>query len=250
MEIPAHLHRAAVRLTHTETTLTYGIRERMQLSLRLPYDVKDVNIAYETLDGAPFTPPYGDIHHRTQTLRGLSDPTVQLDWMARPGLIVGAGLSMPLGDTVENPVVLGREGKEHQHIQFGSGTFRPSLSAQWSRPAFSVRVETRLSLYENDEGFRAPNNFLWSLGPTFRARGVTIDPRLQGQHQTLGKWNGEADEGEGFTNAGVRLQVSLPPYRGISVASAVYRELYSKGLHHDEKFRQGTTWSLSMMRRW
>ncbi|HYC62594.1 MAG TPA: hypothetical protein VEK79_23790 [Thermoanaerobaculia bacterium] len=242
------MHRAAVQLTHTETTLSYGLRERMQLSLRLPYDVKDVDIQYETLGGAPFTPPYGDIHHRTQTLRGISDPTVQFDWNARGNWTIGAGLSLPIGDTVENPIILGREGKEHQHIQFGSGTFRPVLAAQWSRPKFSARAEARLSLYENDEGFRAPNNFVWALGPTIRVRGIAIDPRLQGQHQTLGKWNGEPDEGDGFTNAGVRLQVALPQFRGISIAPGVYRELYSKGLHHEEDFRQGTTWSLSMSR--
>jgi hypothetical protein len=224
----------------------------VQLSLRLPYDVKAVHIAYETLDGAPFTPPYGDIHHRTQTLRGISDPTLHLEWMPHRGVTFGAGLSLPIGDTVENPILLGREGKEHQHIQFGSGTFRPTLSAQWWRPGERVtlfaRADARLSLYENGEGFRAPNTLLWSVGPSIHAGSVSIDPRLQGQHQTLGRWNGEADEGDGFTNAGVRLQISLPAYRGLAIAPGVYRELYSHGLHHEEKFRQGTTWSLAMTR--
>ena len=103
----------------------------MQLSLRVPYDVKAVQIGYETLDGAPFTPPYGDIHHRTQTLRGISDPTVAVDWMPRPSLMLGAGLSLPVGEIVPNPIELGREGLTHEHIQFGSGTFRPTLA----RPA-------------------------------------------------------------------------------------------------------------------
>lgn len=254
IEIPAHLHRAAVQLTHLETMLGYGLRERMQLSLRLPYDIKDVEIRYETLDGAPFTPPYGDIHHRTETLRGISDPTIGIDWMPRAGSqwMLGAGLSLPIGETVPNPIVLGREGRTHEHIQFGSGTFRPTLSAQWRRPgermALFARGEARLSLYENDKGFRAPNNFLWSFGPSLRIRGMSFDPRLQGQHQTLGKWDGEPDEGDGFTNMGARLQISLPMIRGISIAPGVYRELYSQGLHHEEKFRQGTTWSVSMSR--
>jgi hypothetical protein len=251
-EIPSHVHRAAVELTHVETTFSYGVRERMQVSLRLPYDVKAMVVRYETLDGAPFTPPYGDIHHRTQTLRGISDPTVAVDWMARPNLMLGAGLSLPLGEIVPNPIELGREGLTHEHIQFGSGTFRPSLSAQWwrrgERVTLSARGEARLSLYENREGFRAPNNFLWSFGPSIRVRSMTLDPRLQGQHQTLGKWDGEPDEGDGFTNAGVRLQLSLPPYRGFTIAPGVYHELYSQGLHHDEKFTQGTTWSVSMGR--
>jgi hypothetical protein len=245
------MHRAAVELTHVETTIAYGLRERMQLSLRVPYDVKAMTIGYETLDGAPFVPPYGDIHHRTETLRGLSDPTIALDWRAGSQWTLGAGLSLPIGETVENPIVLGREGKTHEHIQFGSGTLRPMLAAQWLRPgrvALIARAETTLSLYENDEGFRAPNSLLASFGPSIHLGRTTLDARLQGQHQTLGKWDGEADEGDGFTNAGVRLQLTLPMFRGISIAPGMYRELYSKGLHHDERFRQGTTWSLSMSR--
>jgi hypothetical protein len=253
MEIPPHLHRASVQLTHVETTATYGLRERMQLSLRLPYDVKERTIRYETLDGAPFVPPYGDIHHRSATLRGLSDPTLLLEWMPRSGFILGAGTSLPLGDTVPNPIELGREGQAHEHIQFGSGTFQPVFSAQWGRARERVtwlaNAEAKLSLYENGEGFRAPNTFFASAGPSFRVRGFSLDPRLQGQYQSLGRWNGEADEGDGFLNAGLRLQVTLPAVRGISVAPGVYRELYSRGLHHDEMFRQGTTWSLSMSRK-
>jgi hypothetical protein len=226
----------------------------MQLSLRIPYDVKAMKIGYETLDGAPFVPPYGDIHHRTETLRGLSDPTIAVDWLPRPAShwTFGAGLSLPIGDTVPNPIVLGREGKTHEHMQFGSGTFRPVLAAQWLRPgdriALSARGEARLSLYENDKGFRAPNNFVWSFGPGIRLGRTTIAPALQGQHQTVGKWNGEPDEGDGFTNAGVRLQITLPVFRGLTLAPGVYHELYSKGLHEDERFRQGTTWSMSMSR--
>ena len=34
--------------------------------------------------GAPFTPPYGDIHHRTETLRGVSDPSIGIEWSPLP----------------------------------------------------------------------------------------------------------------------------------------------------------------------
>lgn len=61
--------------------------------------MKDVEIAYETLEGAPFTPPYGDIHHRTQTLRGISDPSIGVDWMPRASVMFGAGLSLPIGSS-------------------------------------------------------------------------------------------------------------------------------------------------------
>jgi hypothetical protein len=256
MVIPPHLHRAAVQLTHYELGASYGLRDRLQLSLSLPYDVKAMTIRYTTLDGGPFVPPYGDIHHRTETLTGISDPTLSVEWSPRPGAgpqrwLFGLGASLPAGHTVPDPIELGREGKTHEHIQFGSGTFRPVLTAQWSRSgdrvSFVAQGAAQLSLYQNREGFRAPNNLNWSLGPSIRLARLSLDPRLQGQHQSVGRWHGESDEGDGFNNAGLRLQLSLRPYHGITFAPAVYRELYSKGLA-GQTFRQGTTWSVSMMR--
>lgn len=223
----------------------------MQLSVRVPYDVKAMRIRYTTLDGAPYTPPYGDIHHRSETLTGISDPAVSVEWSPRPGWMFGAGTSLPAGHTVPNPIILGREGTKHEHIQFGSGTLMPSLTAQWARAAtrftFFARGEANLSLYENGEGFRAPHTFLWSAGPILRLRGVSFAPLLQGQVQSVARWDGEMDEGSGFSNGGVRLQISLPAYRGVIFGPGVYHELYSHGLH-DETFRQGTTWSLAVTR--
>lgn len=247
--IPPHEHHARMELTHTELEADYGLREKLQLELRLPYDVKAQRVRYTTLTGAPLLPPYGDIHHRTETLRGISDPSLSLGWAPAAGWIVGLGTTLPAGHTVPNPIVLGREGKTHEHIQFGSGTFEPLLTAQWTRGRFVVAGEAKLSLYENSHGFRAPSTFVWTAGPSFRLGSVSIDPRLNGQLQTLGRWSGEVDEGSGFRSGGVRLQLSAP-LRGFVIAPAVYRELWSRGVNRaaDETFRQGTTVSLSLVR--
>ncbi|HYI08048.1 MAG TPA: hypothetical protein VEK57_03160 [Thermoanaerobaculia bacterium] len=237
-------------LTRTDLAVTYGLRENLQLNVTLPYDVKALQIRYTTLDGEPFTPPYGDIHHRTETLTGISDAAVGVDWRVRPGWLAGAGVSLPIGHTEPNPIVLGREGEMHQHIQFGSGTLQPRLSLQYVRPgqvAFVGRAEARLSLYENGEGFRAPATFLWSAGPSMRIRGIGVDGRFEGQHQTLGRWDGEIDEGSGFTNGGFRVGVSFSAGE-LQIAPSVYRELFSHG-QHEETFQQGTTWSLTLSRR-
>lgn len=218
----------------------------MQLSLRLPYDVKAMRVRYTTLDNAPFTPPYGDIHHRTETLRGISDPSLTLEYSPRENWVVGFGTTMPFGHIEPDPIALGEGGKKHEHIQFGSGTFEPILSAQFANDRFVARGEAKLSLYENREGFRAPSTFVWSIGPTFRAGAFSIDPRLNGQRQTIGRWSGEADEGSGFDNGGVRLQLSMPA-GAFTIAPSVYRELWSRGLE-DETFRQGTTWGVAIIR--
>jgi hypothetical protein len=224
----------------------------MQLALRLPYDVKAMTVAYTTLDGAPFIPPYGDIHHRSETLRGISDPSVDVQWSPSPSWIAGIGTTLPFGHTVPDPIALGRAGLTHEHMQFGSGTFQPRLTVQWAQPfrrvTLAANADATLSLYENGKGFRAPRTILWSFGPSLPLpAGMFASLRVQGQRQSVGLWHGERDEGDGFDNTGVRLQLALPPLRGVVFAPAVYRELRSVGTG-DETFRQGTTWSVSMQR--
>jgi hypothetical protein len=245
--LPPHQHHVRLGLTHTELTAQYGLRENMQLAVRVPYDVKAMRVRYSLLDGgAPYTPPYGDIHHRTETLRGISDPSVRLEMAPRDGWVVGVGTTLPLGHIVPDPIALGNAGQTHEHIQFGSGTFEPILSAQWASPRFVAMTEARLSLYENRNGFRAPSTLIWSAGPTFRVGRISIGPRVNGQVQTLARWNGEIDEGSGFRDAGVRLQVAVPVGR-VVIAPSVHRQLWSHGLA-GQTFRQGTTWAVSLSR--
>jgi len=247
--IPPHMHRVRVGLTHYEMEAEYGLRPRMQLSLRLPYDVKDIRVRYTTLAGAPFVPPYGDIHHRTETLTGISDPSLMLDLSPAPHWQLGFGTTFPIGHTTEDPVRLGKEGLEHEHTQFGSGTFNPKLSVQWLRPgrvALFGRAEGRFTLYESSGGYRAPQSLVWTVGPSFRAGRVSIDPRLNGQFQGRARWHGEVDEGSGFHNGGVRLGLSVP-VGSFVVAPGVYHELWSHGFD-GQTFRQGTTWNLAVSR--
>ena len=247
--IEPHMHRARLRLTHYDLAAAYGLRETLQLNLTLPYDVKAMQIRYTTLDGGPFIPPYGDIHHRTETLTGISDAALGLEWRVRPQWVAGFGVSLPIGRTEPDPIVLGREGKTHEHIQFGSGTVQPRLSLEYTRPGrvtWFGRTEARVSLYENDEGFRAPSALTWSLGPTTRVRRAGVDLRFEGQHQSVARWSGEMDEGTGFTNGGARVGLSIP-IGPLQVAPSVYQELFSRGLH-GETFEQGTTWSLALSR--
>jgi hypothetical protein len=177
----------------------------------------------------------------------VSDLSLTMDVSPHADWMFGIGTTIPIGHIEPDPIDLGRRGITHQHIQFGSGTFQPKVSAQWSRRSFIARAEARLSLYENREGFRAPTILSWSLGPSIRAGRVTFDPRVTGQYQTIGRWHGEIDENSGFHNGGVRLQASAP-WRSIVIAPAVHRELWNRSLHHEETFRQPWTWSLMLSR--
>ena len=211
--IPDHRHVVRMTLYHSELTAGYGLSATTFLLARLPYDVKDQHVRYTTLDGQPFVPPYGDIHHRTETLRGFSDAELMAVVSPAPGWLAGAGFTLPIGKTELNPIVLGRLGLKHEHIQFGTGTVDPRLMLGWSR-AFG----------------RAAVTLAWA-----------------GQYQSIARWNGEKDEGTGFHNGGVFLGLSLDLGKGFQAAPGVYREVFSHSLSGDT-FHQGTTLSFAISR--
>ena len=221
-------------MTHVESIVDYGLRNNAQLELRVPYDVKAQRVRFTTLDGVPFTPVDADIHHRTETLRGISDPTWMLQWSARQW-IFGAGTTIPIGHTVEDPVRLGNHGLKHEHIQFGSGTFEPRLLAQWANANLFARAEATIPLYQSSKGYKPPYVLAWSAGPTFGHFTFMLD----GQHQTIAHWHGLTDEGTGFDAGGVRVLVALP----MNITAGVYRELWSHGFD-EQTFHQKTTLSL------
>ena len=244
--IPPHMHHVRLALSHTDLTIDRGVGANMQLSLRAPYDIKEMRVRYTTLDGAPFVPPYGDIHHRNETLRGISDASLMLDWSPRREWFFGAGTTLPIGHTVPDPVALGRLGLKHEHIQFGSGTFQPIVTAQWSGMRAFARIEDRLSLYQSGGGYRPPNTLTWTAGPIFTAGSVSIVPAISGQYQTIGRWHGQIDEGSGFQNGGAQLQIAARA-GAFMIMPGVYREIWSHGFG-GQTFRQGTTWSLAVQR--
>ncbi len=167
--IPPHEHRARLGLYRGDLSVGYGVKAGLLLSLRVPYEVKDQRIDYRTLEGEPFDPPYGDIHHRTERLDGFGDGELGLSLVPARDFLVGAGITLPFGRTEEDPIDLGRRGLKHEHIQFGSGTVDPTLAVQWSRPfgrlSLAASANARIPLYENRHGFQAPITVRWSLGP-------------------------------------------------------------------------------------
>ncbi len=249
--IPDHRHVVTLDLFHTELVADYGATGGLTASLRVPYDLKAQKVRYTDLAGEPYAPPYGDIHHRTETLRGVSDGQLTALFSLGGSVQVGAGLSIPLGRTEQNPIELGRQGRKHEHIQFGSGTFDPLVSAVWSLPVgplvVAASADAQVPLYANAKGYRAPATVRYSVGPSLPIGTTGLALQYAGQYQSLGRWNGEEDEGTGFHNGGIFLRASFLPWKGFRVSPGVYRELYSKSLS-DESFRQGTTWSLTLTR--
>ena len=119
----------------------------------------------DLLTGQPVVIP-NEIHHRNETLAGAGDPEITLlagrqtgPW----GMGARLGFTVPVGSTVVNPFMLGREGLPHEHFQFGTGTFDPSAAASISHPfaraVVSVIGRARVPFYANGHGYQAGRVF-------------------------------------------------------------------------------------------
>jgi hypothetical protein len=257
MTIPPHRHVIRLNLYHAELFAGYGVGAGSQVSLRIPYDVKDQRVRYTTLDGAPFVPPYGDIHHRTETLWGVSDADL-LYWKepsflqgATSGLAVALGTSLPIGKTVPDPVRLGLEGKKHEHLQFGSGTFDPrivvSAYQRAGRVLIGEAVDARLPVYQSPGGYRPPVNVQWGFGPSLPLGRWSLSLQYSGQYQSVGKWHGVEDEGTGFVSGGGILRATLLATPKTTLFAGIYGELFSRG-SSGQTFHQGISLSLGVSR--
>ncbi|HNN91711.1 MAG TPA: hypothetical protein PKI03_05565 [Pseudomonadota bacterium] len=160
---PAQWHSLKLFFSEVRLSANYGLLD--WLSADLMWSLRIVGIWFQLQDLArkPIDSPYGEeIHHRTETLVGLSDPWLSLravqQW-ERWALAVRLGVTLPVGATVENPFRLGREGQSHQHIQFGTGTVNPfsevEVQRQLGRFTVSAWMLSRVPLYANHHGYQA-----------------------------------------------------------------------------------------------
>ena len=143
------------------------------LSLDLMWSLRVVGIWFQlqNLERRPIDAPYGEeIHHRTETLAGLSDPWLGLRFAGHGeawAMSVRLGATLPVGSTVENPFRLGRQGQSHQHIQFGTGTVNPfaeiAVQRQLGRFTLGAWFLTRTPLYQNRHGYKGSAQILGGL---------------------------------------------------------------------------------------
>jgi hypothetical protein len=198
----------------------------------LPYDVKDVEVRYELPGGGTFDNPQGDLHHRTETLEGVADVRLLLNWRTSPVpghfLRLGAGVTLPTGRIEENPyetpVV------KHQHIQFGSGTVDPLLRADYGvafgEVSFTASAGLHAPLYENREDYRAPAEFDASIGPVWKAAdALALTLRWSALYQSGGAWDGETDPNTGYFQHGLGLSASIRLSKDVALIPSVLRTL-------------------------
>ena len=225
-DIPIHFHEQGMVLSRVRFSSELGLGKGFQVGLELPLDFKVSTIRYELVDGSSYQPPYSGIHHRNETLVGLGDGRLRLRYVARIGdlvtLGVGAGATLPFGRTEEDPFLLAKEGDEHQHFQFGTGTIIPVASTEIliRKDRFGLQLwsSAQFSMYTNGKDFKPGSSVTWGIAPQ-----VKIHPRVDllamfdGLHQAKDIWSGEQapSSGKHRLNAGAMIGVTV--HRGVWV---------------------------------
>ncbi len=250
-EIPEHLHDQDILWFRLDPTLSVGLGQGIVASAQLPFDFRAVTVQYLSLDGEPYDPPYGDIHHRTENLSGLTDATVMLRITRAPGrflLTAGAGSTLPLGRTEEDPYAAGEAGEEHQHMQLGTGTFVPvvGLDAAYAAGRWGALgyASSRLSITENDKGYRAPVTVSGGLGPTFRATTrLTVLATAEGSWESAEHWNGTPYAGKTAVGIAGGVVASLSP--SVVLQAQARGNVFEQTQHEEEEgeFHQPVTLS-------
>lgn len=209
------------QLVHYDSTLVfvetrvaaeYVLTPYFAVAASIPYRIADVDVSTRPV-------PSSGIHVRDERLAGLGDAQLTAHFARAFGddkyrVHARVGTTVPLGNTVDDPHALGAIGQEHQHIQFGSGTFIPSvaLEAQRSFRRFTLAAFalTYLSLYENDKGFKQGHRISGGLSgsSSLGLRDVTFGLGAEAHAETAERWHGTIPEEEG--NEG-RIDVLVGP---------------------------------------
>jgi hypothetical protein len=167
----------------------------------VPIRVVRDRVHYLDLNRQPYTPPNPGLHHRNETLTGVSDPelTLHVGHQGTAWSVGGRfGLSVPLGRTEPNPFELGRQGLWHQHIQFGTGTWDGILHFAAARSLGPVGLDlngaAKLTFYENTHGYRAGNRYAARAGISHVfGKAWSVDGGLLLSNEKAETWNGRIE---------------------------------------------------------
>lgn len=155
-------HHVEQFLAETVLDTSLALADWFAIDMRWSLRIVDVNPSYSELDGTPKSVP-NDIHHHDETLVDVTDPWLLARFAAVKGRFVSIarlGLSFPVGRTEEDPYELARQGKWHEHLQAGTGTFVPIVGFGMSYAIAPVVIGlggiALFNAFGNSKGYRAP----------------------------------------------------------------------------------------------
>ena len=192
------VHDQELLISESRLTVDVGLTKKLSASLFLPFRVVSTDIRYLDLAGTEVDLVRSGIHHRNETVGGIVDPFVLAAYAHDVGgfrLVGRAGLSLPLGSTEDNPFTPAAEVMPHQHIQLGTGTFNPVLSAEvsrgWGPWRAGVFAFTQQVLYENGKGYHAGDRYSGGLTVIRRLNDRwSVRGGAEVQAETAERWDG------------------------------------------------------------
>ncbi|MFT5431285.1 MAG: hypothetical protein ACI9OJ_001964 [Myxococcota bacterium] len=236
----------------------YSVIDRLGFQVRLPIRLTLITADFLGQDGSTLADDFDSIHHRDETIGGIGDVELRvMGGLLRPGelgdLVVdlGVGVAFPTGSIEENPFALGNQGKEHQHVFFGGGTFRPILSLSGMYPfesaSLSFFAETTLSLYEGRNDYQPPTLVSAGIGVS-TGFGLT-DWRFMLQqevfHEEAAQWGSTPAENSGRTDLIATIGAFYSPIEVLTVGLSVRVPYYTISAS-DEPLRIPAVISLSL----
>jgi thiol-disulfide isomerase/thioredoxin len=201
------VHDQSMLVSELRANVEYGVTASFGIAAQIPLRIIDTSIVYrDKATREPIELQDPDVHHRNETLFGIADPWVQGHYATAFGGLqvdVRAGVSIPLGKTEEDPFALGRLGMEHQHVQFGTGTFNPVVGVDavhrfgaWSLGGFAF---TQQMLYENSKGWHPGDRYaggVSAMSPLGTERWM-FRTGAELQVETSERWSGSIPDQEG-----------------------------------------------------
>lgn len=208
--------------TGANLRVRYGLSKWLLTEVSLPVRMVFMNPEFRDADGAA-APAAESIHHRKEATVGVGDLKLMAVLPLRTDphsamLAVRVGLTVPTGHTEPDPFALGRQGKTHQHIFFGSGTVDPVLALEVAKLSgaflFTGQAEGRIPVYAGQYGYRQGVRASAQLGIHY-----LLDDWRFGVHpglyaETASKWGDAAADNSGRVDALTSVSAGWTPSSG------------------------------------
>jgi hypothetical protein len=218
-------HVLDIGLLQWDVDAQIGAHRRFAFEILFPIRATFIDATFLDANGAVLD--VESIHHRDETISGIGDLViggriglVLPEDVRRWTLALRTGLSFPTGAIEPDPYALGSQGRKHQHMFFGSGTFDPVIgfdtNLDFDRWGLVGWMVSKIPPYENRYGYRGSTVVVGGVGAMFgfgleRWR-FLVQPEVYSE--TSARWSGTPDRNSGRTSLIAGTGVFVMPAPG------------------------------------
>lgn len=252
IQVSQHRHEVELNVVRFDFGLKYQLSQELRLEVTQPYEIRsqvakipDIE-SFEDPDERAMILRNQDIHHRNATYRGISDTDLLLGYSMH-GLVgqndmltAKFGTTIPTGKTEDDPWILGDMGKEHLHIQFGTGTFNPIGDLRYSFPVYgglraNASIRGKFPFYENSKSYRGSWDVTYTGGLNYRLTNwLSLQTSYLGLYQSYAYWAGEKDINTGLRFSMVSFGTTYATPYNVPLTVMLMLPLQQKTLYDDD----------------